>query len=537
MRKERPLASFLRRFQRIGTVEQSGVIGLALERDGIALCRIVVSEESPPVLQDCEFIACEASAREAVLSEAVERLGWAGQRCSCVITRDYTLRLAERPENVAASELREAARWLIRDFIDFDPSQAEIAVFDFPDSATRGRADKMYVVAARADAIREAEGLAEAAGLELESVTIPERAMLGIVDRLPEVVAGTAVLQLGEKGGVLALYHQQELYLVRGVQIRADELERALVDSSEAEGLSDEARAVVDSLILEVQRSIDYYESELGQAPASRLVLTPVTFDLQLMTPHAGELLRPMAVSVLDLGELLVCDTPLPAERQMHCLAAVGGALNALRGDPVSLARTAAAREEVSLTLPALVRLAAATVAAVAISHAAGLHFLSRQIELLESLEAEARIGQERIDAFRARYADASPDLDLRARVQQMRSEARTKQLLLTNLAGKEDAPPFSDRLVALARNPVEELWLDTVGIEQGGQQMRLGGGTTNPQRVASLLQSLRREAAFAGHGFGVLRMLASEEHDGVTRFSLYSGGDDQEVVEGEESG
>ena len=63
-----------------------------------------------------------------------------------------------------------------------------------------------------------------------------------------------AVLSLAESEGSLSIYHDTDLYVPRHFKIGIDQLEQA----------EDEGQGVYDSLLLEIHRSMDYFENFYG---------------------------------------------------------------------------------------------------------------------------------------------------------------------------------------------------------------------------------------------------------------------------------
>jgi MSHA biogenesis protein MshI len=87
------------------------------------------------------------------------------------------------------------------------------------------------------------------------------------------------------------------------------------------------------SIVLELQRSLDYYERHFDQPPITRIALSPGGPRAQVL---AQELKRETGfeVTAVDLNSLLNCRSPVDADTQSACLMAVGAAL---REERVSL--------------------------------------------------------------------------------------------------------------------------------------------------------------------------------------------------------
>jgi hypothetical protein len=85
----------------------------------------------------------------------------------------------------------------------------------------------------------------------------------------------------------------------------------------------------------------------------------------------------------------------------------------------------------------------------------------------------------------------------------QLAEHSRALQLLRTGSIGQTGG--FSSRLSALARHPVEGLWIDSVALAGKGQtKMSLAGVAIDPQLVPRYLNELRAEPALAGQRFDV---------------------------------
>ncbi len=89
---------------------------------------------------------------------------------------------------------------------------------------------------------------------------------------------------------------------------------------------SEEAEQLIKSLLLETQRSLDYYEHQLKQGPVSAFVLVPSEVSLAGLRRYlAANLL--VDVNLLDLNGILRSSHHLSQPLQARCITAIGGAL------------------------------------------------------------------------------------------------------------------------------------------------------------------------------------------------------------------
>jgi len=249
------------------------------------------------------------------LKRLIERSIAARFRTSTLLDRkDYQLLLVEAPD-VRPDELRAAVRWRIKDLIGFHVDDAIIDVFEIPDQRHANRNRMMYAIAARARRIVERADLIDAAGLAADIVDIPEMAVRNLAMLIPEESRGLALIHLDDTGGIITISRQGTLYLTR----RLDTGARELLDAEESQ-----RNVLCEGVLLEVQRSLDYYESHFPHGPVAAIALTPTA----AATPLAGYLPQQLETPVLApaLEDLLEFDEP-PGMLDGNAILAIGSAL------------------------------------------------------------------------------------------------------------------------------------------------------------------------------------------------------------------
>lgn len=293
--------------------------------DGICIARAIHNEGGQPRLEVCEFRRCDAVVNQArVLASLVEEYHLADTPCTSLVQPgEYSLLLIEAPD-VEASELRSAVRWRIKDMIDFHIDDAIIDVFDIPGQQDRGRPPMMYVVAARESAVRSRVELLQQSGLDVSIIEVPELAQRNIAAMLPEDIAGVALLYLSQQGGLITLTRQSVLYLSRMIDVGYDAL--AQFSGTGTEELPPAVQAALDTIILEVQRSLDYYESHFSQPPIKTLVIATTDNVSEAVTTYLNSQLG-ITVRLLDLSVLLDTGVKMDGELQLHGLTSIGAAL------------------------------------------------------------------------------------------------------------------------------------------------------------------------------------------------------------------
>ncbi len=274
---------------------------------------------------------------EAALQEAVVRRGLGRSRCVGLLCQgEYSL-LQVEPPPVPEDELKEAVRWQIADLIDYPIDDAVIDVFQVPNDGLRSRTRIAYVVSAHRSLVKRQADLLLGARLKLSAIDIPELALRNLASRLDGESRGLAFLFLDRTQGMITISRGANLFLSRKLSIGLDQLAEGAAEL-ESSGEVDEDSLLVfpsrfndllDSIVLEIQRSLDFYESNYSLPPVSGLVVgggaEGFSGVVSYLQRYLGVKVRPF-----DLSEVVDCQGIDP-ERQVRCLLAIGGALREMQ--------------------------------------------------------------------------------------------------------------------------------------------------------------------------------------------------------------
>lgn len=286
------------------------LLGVAPAPGGCVLARVERRGETVRLLA-CEFVAAPPGSRGEVLRQRVEALGLQGLPVNLLLAAaDYQLLLVERPE-VPAAELRAAVRWRIRELVSAPLESLVVDAFALPDDAYRGRTPMAYCAVLAEERMQALAGWVEAAGLRLASIDIPEMALRNLGLLVGAEGQNLAVLKLHEHDGLISVQHGRDLYMARRIEKGV---------ASRGEGGA--------QLALEVQRSLDYFDSQLGKGNISRLLLLPLAQDGEELLAELGQQLS-VRVQGLSLDQAFA-DSPLlalPPAQQAPFLPAIGAAL------------------------------------------------------------------------------------------------------------------------------------------------------------------------------------------------------------------
>ncbi len=230
----------------------------------------------------------------------------------------YTILVIEEP-SVRQDEMEQSVRWAISTMIDFPIAEAAVAWMKIPTAKLLpNRPPHIYVVATRREIVDANRELFKQAKLSLKAIDIQESAHRNIAARVAKPDEGVALLSVGKRGVQLTVTFQGELYLDR----HADEtIFGDAVDAAAKE-------RVLERIVLQVQRSLDFIGRTLPFIDISRLVLAPMPGESDLRERLAENL--PVPVELLDLGKVFdFTRTPdlLREENQANYFVALGTAL------------------------------------------------------------------------------------------------------------------------------------------------------------------------------------------------------------------
>ncbi|MCW8824956.1 MAG: pilus assembly protein PilM [Gammaproteobacteria bacterium] len=316
--------------------------GVSIKRGGIAIAQIQRKADSPPQLLTCLFTPADTEEEQQQklieLSDAHDFND--GRCCSLFASENFSLLMVEAPA-VDPTELRAAIRWQIKDLIDFHIDDAVIDVFDIPEQENRGRQKMMYVVVSRISTTQAHIDRFEKHDINLDVIDIPELAQRNIAALLPEDSNGVALLSIGQHSSLVTISRNKNLYLTRHIDVGLQRIVQLIAEHKRQDelsleddnGLPFEVQGLLDAITLELQRSLDYYESNFSMPPVSGVIIAPMEESVPGIIPYFSSTLG-TAVRMLDLNVFLDIEGTMSDKLQAQCIDAIG---LALREESVSL--------------------------------------------------------------------------------------------------------------------------------------------------------------------------------------------------------
>jgi MSHA biogenesis protein MshI len=288
--------------------------------DRVDVCHVNTVGKARP-----EILLCDSYRKEggdtATLVRLRRELDLDSYRCTTLLKGgEYQLLQVEALANVPEAEARSAARWRLKDMIDYPVEMAAVdAVFIPAMDGAASRSPQMLAVAARNDTIAGAVKPFNDADIPLEVIDVPEFAQRNLAQRLELEGRGLALLAFDERGGLLTFTCGGELYLSRRIDLSLKSFD----------GVSPAQRKeLYDRLVLELQRSLDHFDRQFRSIAVARVMMTPVPGADDMREHLAANLDVPVAL--IHLSELM--DFPHIPElhedaRQAQCLQLIGAAM------------------------------------------------------------------------------------------------------------------------------------------------------------------------------------------------------------------
>jgi MSHA biogenesis protein MshI len=205
--------------------------------------------------------------------------------------------------------------------IDFPAEQAELEFFPMPETRQSGRGAMLNVAVCETQVIRRYVDFCKQLGLDLQVIDIPELCLRNLAAQFPENERGVALLYLNDSHGILIIEKSAAIYVTRDLEVSSVQVEAALASEDDFQ-----AGGIVDRLALEIQRSMDYYESYYGMPPIASLVVAPLATNTQVLVDQLNQRLGVMA-RAMDVSALLHCPNRLEDAVQQRCLPVLGALL------------------------------------------------------------------------------------------------------------------------------------------------------------------------------------------------------------------
>lgn len=289
------------------------VIGVEFSSEGVAFAHLQRMPTQQPLLHYSEFIPVDNTVSAADLLRArLAKLGLQKVPCNIVMTSgSYQLLLTEAPK-VPPEELADALRWRVKDLVQFPIADAVLDAFLLPEDSARGTNRMAYSVVAQRSNVVQLITQAKTAQLELQAIDIPELALRNLAQTCCDTKRGIALVKLGQGGGSLHIIRDGNLYLSRQFSLAYNA------------GLLDDLPG--DALVLELQRSLDYFERQMRQTPPSHVYICGENLTADKLTPEIRNSLA-VKIELFNIADGVQIGKDAQPHSLALCLLALGAAL------------------------------------------------------------------------------------------------------------------------------------------------------------------------------------------------------------------
>ena len=258
------------------------VIGISLQPSSLDFCSSSLGQQAI-----CQRIA-QPNIHSAfpLISEKIDTNG----SCNIVLSIDqYHIVQVEKPK-VPDEEVNGALKWQIKDLVPYAADNMIIDYFDGPQQLSAGIA-KINVVCADLTVLKSIVEEATDNGIEINTITTPEFAIAQLIP-------------YSESAILVVCQHAQEDLLILIIKHGRIYFQRRIRGLSQISQRSEEelTMGAIDTLSLEIQRSTDYFERQLKQAPIKGIeVIIPMKGEAFLVRKISEN--TNVAVNLLNMPE------------------------------------------------------------------------------------------------------------------------------------------------------------------------------------------------------------------------------------------
>ena len=252
--------------------QSNQLVGISLQQESISLCSLLPlvatsDEDGAPVSGN---IFQNKKVNQFDFPQAITglktELAFTG-RCHIVLSAQQSQIVQVDKPNVPSAEINAALKWQVKDLVSISPDNMVLDYFDGPLLA--GGKEKVNVVCAPIDELKKIVAATNEDGAEVASITTVEFAFANLLTIQND--ACLLVCQQPNEEVVLLIVKQGKLYFhrrLRGFRQISNKTEDEL------------SMTVIDNLALELQRSSDFFERQLKQAPIKEIkVLLPIALE------------------------------------------------------------------------------------------------------------------------------------------------------------------------------------------------------------------------------------------------------------------
>lgn len=301
---------------------KSLAVGISSEPSGTAVAVVEAAQSERPRVLDCKLLSTDQSEMERYCREQNLR------RAHCVdsLTPGRYGLMPVEVQSLQPEERIEAIRWQIREFLEYPAAEAVIDLINIPVFGSEDRIRNQAVSAPRTF-LKERVDLFKRFDLKLQAIDIPEFSLRNLLELRRQDAQGLCFLWIREKSSLLMVLRGDTVYFSRLINTGLSQLN--LPESQDTEApISEALQAQLDSIVLEIQRSIDFCEGNFRLPQVSRILLAVCGQESPLLLDYLNRYLL-ADVAWADFRQLLDLPSGIDPPLLNACLPALGAALRA----------------------------------------------------------------------------------------------------------------------------------------------------------------------------------------------------------------
>lgn len=278
--------------------------------EGVCFIQIERRQNEKPVVDTWQFFACEEENREQILKNLSKKYKLNKSVCAIYLqASEYRLLVTEAPP-VPDDELVAAVQWDVKDLLDAPIDAVTLDVFYVPQQS--GQVKHINVVAVKKSLISEKVEILKHANINIRIIDIEELALRNIVSTLKQDQLGVVAVMLRKNHGIVIFCKNGNLYFSRRIDIGRESLRNNPQQ--------------VESVALEIQRSIDYFDRHFSDVGMNSVVLMPATENSDNIVSFLDSNLS-LPCTMADLDEGIVWNVPRRGTKYQDYLLTLGTAL------------------------------------------------------------------------------------------------------------------------------------------------------------------------------------------------------------------
>jgi len=286
----------------ISKKQSSDLLGITFRLNSIDFCAVADPATNPDENDlteiRCQQIKSDPSKYAETLGSLHQEQNLKGQ-CHVVLSAQQAQMVQVDKPNVPDDEINGALKWQVKDLVSFSADNMVVDYFDGPKLA--GGSEKINVVCASKSDLKAFVEQLNKNDINVKSIITEEFAFASLLQT--KGVASLLVCQQPNEEVIILIVKNGQLFFNRRLRGFAQ-----ISEKSEDEL----AMTVIDALSLEIQRSTDYYERQLKQAPIKSIeIILPLEAEPFIARKLAEN--THIAVNLLKLPEQFRDQRPFAA--------------------------------------------------------------------------------------------------------------------------------------------------------------------------------------------------------------------------------